>query len=197
MDAMDILPLDRQPKLMFLPHIVSADERGQLQTIAEDYLATGVLQPNPAGPKRYRVKMYGTEHCTPFITSLAERIKTRLGLNEYEVDEHLGWVISLIQPGGFLHTHIDDFSHYDRNSVRHLRCNIMVARENDSYDPFVENMIMKIPECCMWAFFASESVHGTQLVTGSTDRIVYQFGFAVPSDYVLSDINNQGQAWYG
>jgi len=24
MDAMDILPLDRQPKLMFLPHIVSA-----------------------------------------------------------------------------------------------------------------------------------------------------------------------------
>lgn len=188
----------RQPKLMFVPNFVTQGERDELKNIAEAYFKEGILEPNPGGPKRFRVKMNGNkhEHCTPFISLIADRIISRFNLNGCPVDEYLGWVISLIQPGGCLPPHIDSFDHYGRDTRRHLRCNIMVSRENDTYNPIIEANAIAVPECSLWSFFASESKHGTQPVVGDSDRIVYQFGFSVPSDFVLSDADDQGQFWF-
>jgi len=188
---------NNQPKLITLPEFVTSEERSKLEKIAKTYLKKKILLPNPAGPNRFRAKIHDTKNCTSFISSIGERVISRLKLENYPVDEYLGWVVSLIQPGGFLQLHIDEFGHYNNNNRRHLRCNVMVSRQNDTYDPLIEQSTIHMPECSLWAFFASETQHGTQVITGSKPRIVFQFGFSTPPEYVLNDTKNKGQFWYG
>jgi hypothetical protein len=166
---------------------VSEDERRQLEETAYEFRKTGVITANPAGPKRYRGKIFGTDHCTPLITELGKRVSAQLALDDYEVDPYLGYTVSLIEPGGFIHEHIDRYGSY-REGMRHLRCNIMVHRENESYDPVISSLIVPVPERAAWAFMASECRHGTQDIDGRQPRIIFGFGWTVPGSYSLANI---------
>ena len=112
-----------------------------------------------------------------------------MGLDDYEVDPYLGYTISLIEPGGFIHEHVDRYGSY-HEGMRHLRCNIMVRRENETYDPVISHMVVPIPECAAWGFIASECEHGTQDITGDTSRIIVGFGWTVPGDYTLENFQS-------
>ena len=168
--------------LIRLTDFITKDERQQLEDIAYDLKDKGVLASNPAGPNRFFAKVYGTEHITPFITELGDRIAARFGLQSCEVDPYLGYTISMINPAGFINEHIDKYGDY-MNDKRHLRCNVMVCRENETYDPVICHMIVPVPETSAWAFMASESAHGTQEIAGDRARIIFGFGWEVPSDY--------------
>ena len=168
--------------LIRLTDIITKDERQQLEDIAYDFKDREILLSNPAGPNRFFAKIYGTENNTPFIAELGNRIASRLGLQDYDVDPYLGYTISLINPGGFINQHIDKYGKY-LDDKRHVRCNIMVCRENETYDPVICSMIVPIPEASAWAFMASESAHGTQDIAGEQARIIFGFGWEVPSDY--------------
>jgi hypothetical protein len=163
---------------------VTEEERSELEKLAYEFKDTGVLVENPAGPNRLVAKVYGTDNCTPLITEMGNRIAKRLELENYDVDSHLGYTISLIQPGGFIHEHVDLYGPY-MEGMRHLRCNIMVSRENESGNPIISHLIVPIPERYAWAFMASECKHGTQDIAGTKSRIIYGFGWTVPADYSL------------
>lgn len=171
--------------LMRLTDFVTESERSELEQIAQTFMESGVLMPNPAGPKRFFAKVYGTEHCVPLLSELGNRVAVRLGLEDFKVDGYFGHIVSLIEPGGFIHEHIDRYGVYNEG-MKHLRCNIMVCRENGSYDPIISHMIVPIPECSAWAFIASECKHGTQAIAGNGPRIIVGFGWEVPADYSLA-----------
>lgn len=172
--------------LLRMLDLVTEEERSQLEATAISYRKSGVIDANPAGPKRYRGKIYGTEHCTPLIAGLGDRIAQRLGLTGFPVDPYLGYTVSLIEPGGFINEHVDRYGPYLEGS-RQLRCNIMVSRENDTYDPVICNMLVNVPERSAWAFYASECLHATQEISGPRPRIIFGFGWVIPEYYVLQD----------
>lgn len=172
--------------LLRILDLVSEEERAQLEDLARFYRASGIIDANPAGPKRYRGKIYGTPHCTPLVTMLGDRIADRLGLTGFPVDPYLGYTVSYIEPGGFINEHIDRYGPY-LDEARQLRCNIMVTRDNDTYDPVICNMLVNVPERGAWAFYASECLHATQEINGPRPRIIFGFGWVIPADYVLRD----------
>lgn len=171
--------------VLVMREFVTKAECQQLETIAFDYLKRGILSGNPAGPFRYRCKIHGTEYCTPFIQSIADRVVERLQLQGFEADPYLGWIISLIQPGGHIHVHVDTFERYSLDGEKHLRCNVMVSSDNESYNPVIGETDVAVGERDLWCFFASDIQHGTQVVAGNKPRIVYQFGFSMPRSYRL------------
>ncbi|WP_339673428.1 hypothetical protein [Dasania marina] len=172
-------------ELLCATGFISAAEQDELRGIALAYWQQGVLESNAKGPHRYRAKIWGTEHCTPFIKQLGGRIIEFFGLQGCPVDPQLGWIISLIEKGGQVHPHYDKYPYHDEHNAKHLRCNIMVDKENASGNPVIEGEIVDVPERAVWGFFPSEAQHATQLVDVERPRIVFQFGFVVPNDYQL------------
>ena len=66
---------------------------------------------------------------------------------------------------------------------------ILVQGDDESVRPRIGNMQLELEEGDLWAFFASDYVHGTNVIKGDKARIVYQFGFVVPADYPLATAN--------
>ena len=170
-------------ELLCATGFITESEQQQLRDIALDYWRQGVLEGNPKGPHRYRAKIWGTEHCNDFIKRLGGRIIEFFQLQGCPVDPQLGWIISLIEKGGQVHPHYDKYPYHDEYKAKHVRCNIMVDKENASGNPVIEGQIVDVPERAVWGFFPSEAEHATQLVDVSRPRIVFQFGFVVPEDY--------------
>lgn len=164
---------------------VSDTEQTGLCELAKEYRHNGVLQQNPSGPLRYRRKIDGTEFCTDAVRTIADKIIGRLNLQGCAIDPYLGWIISYIEPGGFVKPHIDRHPHYQDSGDRHLRCNILVQGNNASAFPVIEFQPIAVQERGLWAFFASEKGHGTAALRGDQPRIVFQYGFVVPAGFDL------------
>ncbi len=166
---------------------ISEFEQYQLRRKAEDYRRDGVLEPNEAGSHRFFRKIDGTEYCDASMTAIARRVIKTFGLEGFEIDPYLGWIISFLEPGGFIHPHLDRQPLYVETDKKHLRCNVMVSNGGTLASPMIEGRGYRVDERALWGFFASESRHGTLQNVGSGPRIVYQFGFTVPGDYRLTN----------
>jgi hypothetical protein len=169
--------------LVVVRNFITASEQAELKRIALDYFEQGILVANPRGPGRYRAKIWNTLHCTDFIKILGARIFKQFKIIVYPVDPTLGWIISLLQPGAKIHPHIDKYPYHQAMKAKHLRCNIMVCKDNDSGNPVIAGQPIDVAECALWGFFPSEAVHSTDVINTSSPRIAYQFGFVVPLDY--------------
>ena len=179
-------------RCLIIPNFVADAECTALKETAERYFAEGLLEANKKGPKRFFKPIFNTPLCDELMIRVARRVFEVMELQGCEVDPYLGWVISYILPGGFIRPHRDDFDIYaPGEAVRHLRCNVMVARSDASCNPLIDSISYPVEENSLWAFFASESEHGTRPITGDTARIVYQFGFTVPQDYSLDSIEKK------
>lgn len=176
---------------LLVSQFITDKERSDLVATAMDYLERGVLERNKAGVKRYRKKVFNTQYCTPLISALGKRIAEQMGIEDCPVDPYLGWIISVIQPGGFVQPHRDAHQHYQNTGDKHLRCNLLVQGSHSSANPRIGKLRLPLREGDLWAFFASDHVHGTDVIEGSENRIVYQFGFVVPKDYPLNDVRGQ------
>ncbi|MEM8499396.1 MAG: hypothetical protein AAF542_15335 [Pseudomonadota bacterium] len=86
---------------LLVSEFITATERTELVATAMDYLERGVLERNTAGVKRYRKRVFNTQYCTPLISALGKRIAEYISIEDCPVDPYLGWIISVIQPGGF------------------------------------------------------------------------------------------------
>ena len=170
---------------LVIPDFVSDAEREQLCVKAIGYRQDGILEASPSGPKRFRKKIWDTPYCDEQILDIGKRVVKVLRLEGFPVDPYLGWIISYIEPGGFIKPHIDRHAHYHETTDRHLRCNVLVQSEDESAFPIIGNTSISIKERSLWAFFASEHVHGTKSICGDLPRIVYQFGFTVSERYRL------------
>lgn len=168
-----------------LPDILTWEQRDELLATAMEYRRTGVLETNPSGPNRYRARMFNSEYCTPLMTQLGHRIAVLLGVDDYPIDPYLGWILSYVEPGGFIKPHIDAQPRYQSGKEKHLRCNLMVRGSDPSARPIIDQQTIPVEERGLWAFFASELPHGTEIVQGSVSRVVMQYGFSVPQGYQL------------
>tara|TARA_B110000977_G_C11033441_1_gene476138 strand:- start:826 stop:1359 length:534 start_codon:yes stop_codon:yes gene_type:complete len=169
--------------LVVVRNFITASEQTELKRIALYYLEQGILEANPRGPDRYRAKIWNTPYCTDFIKQIGERVISRFELMGCPVDLQLGWIISLLQPGAQIHPHIDKYPYHQTMKAKHLRCNIMVSKDNDSGNPVIAGQSIDVTECALWGFFPSEAVHSTDIINTSSPRIAYQFGFVVPQNY--------------
>ncbi|MFK7730263.1 MAG: hypothetical protein AB8B48_01460 [Pseudomonadales bacterium] len=176
---------------LLVSQFITDEERAALVETAAEYLARGVLERNKAGVKRYRKKVFNTQYCTPLVSDLAKRIAKHMGIEDCPVDPYLGWIISVIQPGGFIQPHRDAQQHYQQTGDKHLRCNLLVQGSHPSTRPRIGDLRLRASEGDLWAFFASDHVHGTDVIEGDENRIVYQFGFVVPKDHPLAEMRGQ------
>jgi hypothetical protein len=170
---------------LIIDDFVSESERQYLCDKATEFRTTGVLEQNPGGPLRYRKRIDNTPYCDAVILALSDRIRNRLNIENCAVDPNLGWIVSLIEPGGFIKRHIDAHENYQETGNLHLRCNILVQGRNESCYPLISDIAHPVHERGLWAFFASRHFHGTQIIKGRDSRIVFQFGFVVASDFQL------------
>ena len=168
-----------------LPDILTPAQQSALLASAIAYRQNGVLEANPSGPKRYRARLFNTEHCTPLITQLGHEIAVLLGVDQYPIDPYLGWVLSYVEPGGFIKPHIDAQPRYQNSAEKHLRCNSLVQGADPSARPIIDRQVIPVAPRGLWAFFASQFPHGTAVLQGDEPRVVMQYGFAVPQDYQL------------
>ena len=173
-------------RALIRPAFISEQERQALLAHAMTLKAQGVLEQNPGGPLRYRAKVHGSEHCTETMFAVAERIRGTFGIEGSAVDPNLGWIISWIEPGGFIKTHIDAHQNYQRSGELHLRCNVLVQGSDATCHPVIDHIAHPVNEGDLWAFVASRYPHGTQVIAGGQARVVYQFGFVVPAEFELS-----------
>jgi hypothetical protein len=109
--------------VVILKDFISQHEQYQLREKAKDYRRTGVLESNEAGPRRFFRKVDGTEYCDTSITAIGQRVIKTFGLEGFEIDPYLGWIISFVEPDGFIHPHLDRQPLYAETNQKHFRCN--------------------------------------------------------------------------
>ncbi len=164
--------------------LIAESERRELEDYALKLKSDDVLESNPAGRNRFYQCIWGGPLVTPLVKEVAARIERRFGLEGIPVDPELGWVISVIFHGGFVHTHKDDHLYRDK-PLKHLRCNLVVAKPEGGGTPVIASQPVALIERGGWAFFASEVEHSAFPVNGTKPRIVYQFGYSVPETWQL------------
>ena len=173
------------PGAIVLPDILTPAQQSTLLASAIEYRRSGVLEANPSGPNRYRARLFDSKHCTPLMLQLGHEIALLLGVEKYPIDPYLGWILSYVEPGGFIKTHIDAQPRYQNSAEKHLRCNLLVQGADLSARPIIEQQVIPVEERGLWAFFASEYSHGTAVLEGEAPRVVMQYGFSVPRNYQL------------
>jgi len=171
-----------------LKNFVSRQERDHLEAKAYEYRDAGILEANPRGESRWFKKINGTDLCDEIMQKVGDRVIEAFELKGYQIDPYLGWIVSFIEPGGFINRHRDYYEFYQDKKHRHLRCNVMVSKNSEMANPNIGNMTVPIEERGLWAFFASEQQHGTRTMANDKLRIVFQYGFAVPAAYRLETL---------
>lgn len=166
--------------------LIDEEERRELQDYALRLKAADVLDANLVGENRFYQCIWGGPLVTPLIREVAVRIERRFNLGGFPVDPELGWVISVIFQGGFVHTHKDDELYRDK-PMKHLRCNLVVSKPESGGTPVIARDSVPLIERGGWAFFASEEKHSAFPVGGARPRIIYQFGYSVPIAWKLPD----------
>ena len=162
------------------PQFISKEFQAYLRKYALHLLKNDVLVKNPVSEHRYYLKSYqDSKYATKPIKKLGQKLEQLLDHHDISVDPLLGWVISYIEPGGFVQLHCDNNDYYQSQQRKHLRCNVVVSKEIDSGNPIIEGKTYTVGERDMWGFFASDDRHGCEIVSGNKPRIIYQFGFSV------------------
>ena len=109
-----------------------------------------------------------------------KRITTTLGIQNATIDPRYGNLVSVLKPGGFIHSHKDFYTLPQYKTNHNLRFNIMVDRGDDiSYNPIIDDKVYEVNKCDAWCFGASKYLHKTEIIKGPENRVVYQFGFIV------------------
>ena len=174
-----------EPQVFTLPEFISSDEQQHLLETATQYRNQDILRANPAGPNRFFLKLDGSPYCDDVITAIAARIVAYFGLANCRIDPMIGWVLSYIEPGGFIQPHTDVLQHYEQNSEKHFRCNVVVQGTDPTCRPRIGDRLYEVPERGIWAFHASDIEHSTQVIAGDRPRIIFGYGFRVPADFRL------------
>lgn len=130
---------------------ISERERALLFSKALRHLQRGELLANPAGPGRFFAKVDEALHIfdEPLLDALAQRCAECLHAGKAARDAVLGRTISVILPGGFIHTHKDayiDGMRGHRPGLNHLRCNLVVRLADPSGRPVIEGDALDVHE---------------------------------------------------
>ena len=178
------------PKMVIQKGFLPESKRLALRDHAVSLYRQGQLRSNLASPDRYYRKIYDTPLANASVKDVEKKIRARLKGVDFKVDPVLGWVVSLIAPGGNIQMHYDNNEHYIDSGRMHLRCNVVVSKLPDSGNPIIEKTTYPLEQGDIWVFFAHNSEHGCEKVKGNRPRIIYQFGYSV-ADITLEDLKKR------
>lgn len=170
------------PAPLVVKNFISGPDKRSLEAHAIVLFTKGVLQSNQSGPNRFFLTVSGTAYSNPLIERIGARVRKLIASGDVETDPELGWVISYIEPGGFVHPHTDSSAHYTNSGRKHIRGNVMVSKNPGSDNPVINGRVYPVDEKDLWMFCASDDSHACETVKGPKARIVYQFGFSVRMD---------------
>ncbi len=180
--------VDLEPKVY--RNYIGESERLHLKQYADTLFESGHFYANHNYPNRWLLILrlalradYISAYYTDEIHNLYMRIISTLGLPDGCIDPRLGILISYIKPGGFIHKHRDIYADPNWKNKVNYRFNIVVDRGTDpSYNPVVKDVSYDIGKGDAWSFNATTDLHYTLPIAGPENRIVYQFGFAIPEE---------------
>jgi hypothetical protein len=89
-----------------------------------------------------------------------------------------GMVASYASPGDTCYDHKDPV--WKENTIT-LHCNIKLSN-NFGGNPIIENEKINLKKGDMWIYPVSNVLHGSDLVTGKTPRLMWVFGFCITQE---------------
>lgn len=176
---------------------ISSKERKQLLKKANQHFTDGLFRSNSAGADRFVMRLDSPEQLkNKLINKINDRIVKAVGLENCPVEPILNRLISRLEPGAFIHEHLDKLEtlaklrpNINTSTLvgENLRCNIMIKSCGESAYPVIDGQQIEINEGDAWAFYPSLSPHGTNVIKNSS-RIIYGFGFIVPETFKIKSL---------
>lgn len=137
---------------------------------------------NNNGEHRYYNRVERLPHLHPTCTDIRLRVQAALGLPPgAEPEPEIGWYLSIIHSGGFVHPHVDTAP----EGMRHLRANLFLQTSYGGGWPIVEMTPCKVTAGSLLAFYPNEMLHLTNPARGRRRRIILSFGYLVPAAYEM------------
>jgi len=156
-------------------YFVTEDERQGLREWAMHHFNSGNLTPNRLGNHRFYGK-FADLHTIALHDVLRERIQALYPAGSL-IPNGTDYV-SCIEPGGFVHEHIDTLK--DGDQFNFLRANVFVQLPDYGGMPVVEGKAYTIGNGDLLMFTANEHKHKSEMVGGKNLRIICSFGFKRP-----------------
>lgn len=159
--------------LAYESNFVSSAERERLLSFAlanRDRMLT-----NGLGKGRFYLEI---EDCVDNDLALIikNRIKDKYGINSHNSrKQHLGHLLSFIEDGGFVHTHIDVVS--NPNSEQHHRFNLIIQRPLKGGAPMYNGKSVNWEEGMLLCYRPDLNMHSCSPVYGDSPRIVLSYGW--------------------
>lgn len=172
---------------------LSQEDHKELHDYAMMIYTNGLMSNNIRGPFRKYIcldKDYNQRFFSKKVQQLYNTIANIIPINNPEIDPSLGILLSVIEPGGFVHKHNDPYKEryeLEQRKKVNLRFNIMVNRgDSDAYNPLIESRLYDVKVRDAWLFNATDFYHSTNVIPGPELRVVYQFGFIVDRNILQS-----------
>ena len=122
------------------------------------------------GPFRQYCRIRNSKNNELALT-IENRISNKFSLEKKDFIEEpsLGSILSIINPGGFVHTHKDEGPQY--------RFNLMIQLPTTGGKPTYNNSLLSVKERDLLCYRPDLFLHGTTMVQGEKDRIVISYGW--------------------
>ena len=166
-------------QVLIAPRFIAPSEQDVLREWAERMQP--YLRPNRRGPMRAFRQVQDLPHIPDAYTETRRRVQGALGVNDEDCDPEVGWILSRIGNGGFVHPHRDPVP----DGFRHLRCNLFIQTPLGGGVPVIDSVPQPFEERMLLCFFASERRHWSTPVEGDRARIMCSFGYLVSQDFCL------------
>ena len=130
---------------------------------------------NSGGHFRQYCKIRNSKNNELALT-IENRISNKFSLEKKDFIEEpsLGSILSIINPGGFIHTHKDEGPQY--------RFNLMIQLPTTGGKPTYNNSLLSVKERDLLCYRPDLFLHGTTMVQGEKDRIVISYGWFIKED---------------
>jgi len=126
---------------------------------------------NPMGPFRQYCKIQNSKNNELALT-IENRINNKFSLEKkgFIEEPSLGSILSVINPGGFVHTHKDEGPQH--------RFNLIVQLPTTGGKPIYDDSLLSVKERDLLYYRPDLFFHGTTMVQGEKDRIVISYGWS-------------------
>lgn len=128
--------------------------------------------------------------CPDEVWSIKERVMDAFKLEGYMQEPTFMDFVSYMEDGSQVHMHCDPC---DDGTLIHTRINVLLQKASSGGLPILEGskggVIMDVPEGSCWVNIAGLQGHGTTKVQGPAPRIALSFGFLIPFEHVIRNLD--------
>src|SRR5688500_19000934 len=156
-------------------------QRARLSAWVTELRRGNRLTPNTEGPHRFHRNIAELGWVHPDLLEIRATLVGRFGLGPYRSDPAFGDMVSLHEPGAFVHEHVDPCV----EGERHVRLNVVLQHPEGGGMPILDGRQLAIEPGQGWIFRPYKVRHASTVVEGATPRINLSLGWSVSPSYRL------------